>query len=95
MTFELLTYGLVSGLLYRALPKKVKYIYVSLIAAMLAGRVIWGIACMIIFGVIGNPFSWPIFFAGAFGNAIPGIIVHIVLIPALVIALKKAKVILD
>jgi len=95
MTFELLTYGLVSGLLYRALPKKAKYIYVSLIAAMLAGRVIWGIVCVIIFGVIGNPFSWPIFFAGAFGNAIPGIIVHIVLIPALVIALKKAKVILD
>ena len=37
MCFELAAYGLVSGLLYRALPKRVGNIYASLLAAMLAG----------------------------------------------------------
>lgn len=94
MTFELLTYGLMAGLLYRLLPKKAGYIYVSLIGSMLAGRVVWGVAAMVIYGAMGKPFTWPIFFTGAFVNAVPGIIVHIILIPVLVMALRKAKVIL-
>lgn len=93
MTFELLTYGLTAGLLYRLLPKKPGYIYVSLAGSMLAGRIVWGIASIIIYGAMGNPFTWPIFFAGAFTNAIPGIIVHIVLIPVLVLALQKTRLI--
>lgn len=93
MTFELLTYGLAAGLLYRLLPKKPGYVYVSLIGAMLAGRIVWGIASLIVYGAMGNPFTWPIFFAGAFANAVPGIIVHIVLVPVLVLALKRAKII--
>lgn len=93
MTFELLTYGLVSGLLYRLLPKKPGHIYVSLVGAMLAGRIVWGISSIIIYGAMGNPFTWPIFFVGAFANAIPGIIVQIVLIPVLVLALQKTKLI--
>ena len=44
MCFELAAYGFVAGLLYKLLPKKNGYIYVSLISAMLAGRVVWGIA---------------------------------------------------
>ena len=95
MTFELLTYGLVAGLLYRLLPRKNGYIYVSLLCAMLAGRMVWGIASIVIYGAMGNSFTWPMFFAGAFGNAVPGIIVHMILIPVLVFALKKAKVIID
>ena len=42
MCFELAVYGAVSGLLYQALPKKTGNIYLSLIAAMLAGRIMWG-----------------------------------------------------
>jgi len=93
MCFELLTYGLVSGLLYRALPKKVGYVYLSLVVSMLAGRIVWGIASLVIYGVMGNPFTWAIFFAGAFVNAVPGIIVHIVIIPILVLALRRARII--
>ena len=93
MTFELLVYGLVAGLLYRLLPKRNGCIYVALIAAMVAGRIVWGVASIVIYGAMGNAFTWPIFFAGAFGNAIPGIVVHIILIPVLVMALKKAKII--
>jgi len=92
MTFELAAYGLVSGLLYRTLPRKIPYIYVSLIISMLVGRVVWGIAMFVISLLATNiQFGFPAFLAGAFINAIPGIILHIVLIPVIVIALNKAK----
>ena len=90
MCFELAAYGLVSGLLYRALPKRTGNIYVSLITAMLAGRVVWGAARVVLSGVSGELFTWEMFMAGAFFKAIPGIIVHIALIPLLVMALKRA-----
>ena len=92
MAFELLTYGTVAGILYRVLPKKTGYIYVSLIAAMIVGRVVWGVVQAIILGLYGSSFTLAAFWAGAVVNAIPGIIVQLVLIPLLVIALKKAKI---
>ena len=90
MCFELAGYGLVSGLLYARLQKKTVNIYVSLVAAMLAGRVIWGVVRVALSGVAGEPFTWAAFMAGAFVNAVPGIIIHILLIPGIVIALRKA-----
>ena len=89
MAFELAVYGLVSGILYRLLPKKKWSIYVTLIVAMLAGRVVWGIARLIIAGLSGNSFTWALFLAGAFTNAVPGIILHIVLIPVIVMVLER------
>ncbi|MBO4679661.1 MAG: ECF transporter S component [Lachnospiraceae bacterium] len=89
MAFELATYGCVSGLLYKLLPKKIVYIYVTLIAAMLAGRVVWGVVSAIVYGITKAEFGWQAFMAGAFINAVPGIILHIVLIPVIVIALRK------
>lgn len=93
MCFELAAYGLVSGLLYARLPKKTSNIYVSLLAAMLGGRVVWGIVMTVISGVTQSGFTWAAFLSGAFINAVPGIIVHILLIPVLVMALKKANII--
>ena len=93
MCFELAAYGLVSGLLYARLPKKTANIYVSVLAAMLAGRVVWGIVRVALSGVAGEPFTWAAFMAGAFVNAVPGIIVHILLIPVIVMALRKAGLI--
>lgn len=90
MCFELATYGVVAGVLYRALPKKPVFIYVSLIAAMLAGRLVWGAVQWVLLGVGKTEFGWPVFFAGAFTNAIPGIILQLVLIPLLVMVLTKA-----
>ena len=81
MSFELAAYGLFSGLLYRLLPKKTVNIYVSLIGAMILGRIVWGIAMVVISGVSGSAFTWSAFMAGALLNAVPGIILHIVLIP--------------
>ncbi len=90
MCFELAAYGLTSGLLYRSLPKRPANIYASLIAAMLAGRVVWGAVRVVLSGVSGEPFTWQMFMAGAFLKAVPGIIIQIVLIPLLVMALRRA-----
>lgn len=89
MCFELAVYGLVSGLLYKYLPKKKPFVYVSLLGAMLAGRVIWGIARVVLYGLGKAEFGFAAFISGAFLNAIPGIILQIVLIPVLVILLEK------
>ncbi len=95
MAFELAAYGFISGLLYKVLPKKIPYIYVSLIGAMIGGRIVWGIAQFILMGLQGSKFPMSAFLAGAVTNAIPGIILHIALIPVLVITLKKAHIIGD
>lgn len=89
MCFELAAYGFAAGMLYKLLPKKIPYIYVSLIGAMLIGRAVWGCAMLVLTGLGKADFGWSAFLAGAFTNAIPGIILHIVLIPILVMALKK------
>lgn len=89
MCFELATYGLVAGILYMLLPKKAGYVYVSLISAMLAGRIVWGVVRVIFYGVGKIPFGWMAFLSGAFINAIPGIVVQLILIPILVITLRK------
>ncbi len=91
MAFELAAYGLFSGLLYKWLPKKNGYVYFALIASMLLGRVVWGAVMLLMVGTA--EFGLPAFIAGAFTNAVPGIICHIILIPVIVIALKKAKLI--
>ncbi|MBQ3103873.1 MAG: ECF transporter S component [Oscillospiraceae bacterium] len=93
MTFELFTYGLAGGLLYRKLPKKTSSVYLALLSAMLMGRGVWGLVCILIYGAMGQPFTWAIFLAGAFTNALPGIALHLILIPILVLTLKKAKII--
>ncbi|NLE24937.1 MAG: ECF transporter S component [Clostridiaceae bacterium] len=92
MAFELAAYGMAAGLLYKILPKKIPYIYVSLVLSMLIGRVVWGIAMFIIALLAANiQFGFAAFLAGAFIKAVPGIILHIILIPIIIIALKKAK----
>ena len=90
MCFELAAYGFISGWLYRRLPRSRASIYGALIAAMLAGRVVWGAVRAVRSGVGAWPFTWAAFRSGAFTTAIPGIIVHIVLIPILVMALERA-----
>lgn len=89
MAFELATYGFASGMLYRMLPKKKVYVYVALIGAMILGRIVWGIVSTVLYGVSGTEYGWTAFITGALLSVIPGIIVQIILIPILVITLKK------
>ncbi len=91
MAFELMTYGLFTGLFYKLFSRKIRYIYVNLIASMFIGRLVWGLAMVVLNRFWSIPFSMEIFIASGFVNAIPGIIIHIALIPLIVIALKKAR----
>lgn len=94
MAFELAAYGFVCGWLYsHSHWKCLKAIYRCLIPAMLAGRVVWGIVRVVLMGVSGAEFSWQMFMAGAFLNAIPGIVAQLALIPGLMLALNKAGVV--
>ena len=93
MAFELASYGAIAGLMHRLLPRKKPYIYCSLVMAMLVGRIIWGIAMFVCIGVNGGSFTLTAFLAGAFTNAIPGIIVQLILIPILVMILDNPKII--
>lgn len=93
MAFELAAYGAVTGILYQKLRKSKVRIYISLLIAMIAGRLVWGAVSVIIYGIGGTAFSWQMFIGGAVLNAIPGIILQIVLIPILMLALEKAGVI--
>ena len=95
MAFELAAYGFASGFIYELLRKKRisknLSVYVSLIFSMICGRIIWGVISYFLYGLRGTAFTWRMFTAGAFVNAIPGIIIQIVLIPAIIIALQRAK----
>ena len=91
MAFELAAYGCAAGLLYRALPKKIDFVYVALVLSMLIGRAVWGLASAVLMMGTENAFTTQAFLAGAFINAWPGIILHILVIPPVVLGLRRAK----
>ena len=90
MMFELAAYGAFSGLLLQFLPKKLYCLYASLIGAMLGGRIVWGIARFVLGQIVGPAFTFPLFVSGAFVSAVPGIVCHILLIPPVVIGVRRA-----
>ena len=90
MAFELAVYGGTAGILYSLMPRQKRTIYAVLLTAMIAGRLVWGLAHVIIAGLTGSEFTIALFIAGAVTNAVPGIILHIVLIPILVMAMNRA-----
>lgn len=95
MAFELAAYGLVAGLLYgRSRWQCIIALYRSLIAAMLAGRIVWGAVQIVLLGISGSSFTWQMFIAGALLNAVPGIIVQLILIPAIMVALNRTGLVM-
>lgn len=93
MCFELAAYGAIAGLCYSLFPKKPRYIYASLIIAQLCGRIVWGPVRYFFTGLAGKEFPISAFFAGAFVNAYPGIIAQIIIVPLIVFAMQKAKLV--
>lgn len=89
MAFELAAYGGICGFLYEKLPRKKACVYVALLAAMVAGRLVWGAARFVCAGLDASAFGLAAFWAGAVTTAIPGIAVQILLIPILVMTLEK------
>ncbi len=90
MSFELASYGMIVGFLYHHSKWQcIVSLYRSLITAMLGGRLVWGIVRAAMLGMMGNAFTWQMFMAGAFLNAIPGIIFQLIFIPVLMVTLNK------
>ncbi len=84
MTCELSVYGLVSGLLYRLSQCRRSFaaLYAVLIAALISGRVVYGIAAYIL--LISGTSLGSISVIGAVITGIPGIVIQLILIPVLV-----------
>ena len=100
MMIELGTYGLVTGILSSVVRTRRIYVdlYVSLIIAMLVGRVISGIArAMFFFGgslsFFGGGYTLALWVSSYFITSVPGIIIQLVFIPSLVIVLERARAI--
>lgn len=89
MAFELAAYGFLTGLFYSKLRGTNLGVLTSLVGAMLGGRIVWGIAQLFLLGLSGASFGWQAFLAGAFINAVPGIILQLILIPLIVHALQR------
>lgn len=93
MMIELAVYGFASGLLIRLVRtgRVVVNLYISLIGAMLAGRIIAGIARALFFA--GGTYSWNAWATAYFVKSLPGIIVQLILIPIIYLALRRANLI--
>ena len=94
MSFELMAYAVVFGLLYKLLSKKLPYIYVSLVCAMIVGRLVGGVVKIVLLelGVIAK-YNLALFISGYVTESIPGIVVQLLVIPPVVLALRRAKLI--
>lgn len=88
MAFELATYGLIVGLLYKE-NKGIFRLYLSLVISMICGRIVWGIVQTFLLGT--DKFTFMIFISSGFIEAIPGIILQLILIPSIMITIKKLK----
>ena len=66
-----------------------KALYRSILTAMVSGRVVWALAEIALLGISANGFTWQMFISGALLNAIPGIIVQLILLPAIMVALNR------
>lgn len=94
MAFELAAYGFLAGFLFgRARWQCVRSLYRCLITAMTGGRVVWGVVQTVLLGLGSNGFTLQAFIAGAFLDAIPGIILQLILIPAVMLALDKTHLV--
>lgn len=91
MAFELAAYGLIAGLIYgHSKQKSTASLYIALISAMILGRVVWGIVEVLLLGIGENAFTWQMFLSGALLEAIPGIILQLILIPGILVALRRS-----
>ena len=93
MAFELAAYGLAAGVLRRFVRtgKRPLDLYIQLVSAMLIGRLVYGVMNALIFSA-GN-YSFAVFVSGAFVTALPGIVIQLVLLPAVVLLLEKARLV--
>ena len=92
---ELCVYGLVGGMAmkYIRTGRFPADVYISLIAAMIVGRIAGGIATAVFFAVTSGVYSIALWATSYFVESVPGIVAHLVIVPVLVFTLQKARLI--
>ena len=88
MAAELAAYGLVIGLVYAHIRVRGR-VYIALISAQIAGRIVWGLVKALLLGIAGSSFPISAFFIGGFADALPGIALQILLIPPLLLFVER------
>lgn len=93
MLCELAVYGLMTGLIFRLLKIKsfTAKTYISLIGAMICGRLVSGVLNALIFRA--GAYSLQVWITASFVKALPGILIQLFIIPIILIALKQAKLV--
>ncbi len=92
---ELVIYGLAGGVCMKFIRTGHSSldVYISLATAMLLGRIAGGIATVAVMALTTGVYTWQMFVAAYFVEAVPAIIVHIAVIPVLVFALARSRLI--
>lgn len=88
MAFELATYGFVIGIMW----KKFKNVYLALVVSMISGRIVWAVVKTILMGLKGSAFTFEMFLMGGFIDALPGIILQLVLIPFIMWLVRRKEI---
>jgi hypothetical protein len=93
MLVELGTFGVAAGLLMKFISTKILYadLYISLVSAMLIGRIVAGISRALIFSP--GAYSMTAWTTAYFVTSLPGIILQLAIIPSIYYALERAKLI--
>ena len=92
---ELAIYGVLTGLVMKLIRtgKLMVDVYIALVVAMLAGRIVGGAAQALFYLGSGQTFAVAAVAASYFVGTLPGIICHLIVIPVLVTVLTKARLI--
>ena len=95
MVIELAVYAFVAGMLYHKLGfyKRKFGIYLSLVVAMVAGRIVFALCLWLATNKLAISNMGPIAALDAVIKGIPGILIQLVILPALVYQLKKGSII--
>ena len=93
MLCELAVYGLISGLLLKFVHTKSRAanVWIALIGAMICGRIVSGLLNALIFRA--GQYSMQIWVTASFVTALPGIAIQLIVVPLLVLALERAKLV--
>jgi niacin transporter len=86
MTPELAAYGLVSGLMFRGARMNV---YISLLGAMIAGRIVWVPMAVLIAPLLGFEGRTLTMVIAALAIGWPGIVIQLLFMPPIVIKLRR------
>ncbi len=89
MAFELATYGFLCGFMPKIFKNNMGGLYLSLIIALLGGRIVWGGVTFVLYQFLETSFTFEMFLASAFINSVIGVIIQLIIVPPIVKLIQK------